>query len=210
MNYTLYTFQILSVISGAVPVIAAMFNYRQIDKTLKIFTAYLLVSFIFDVGFGLVQSSTLNDMPMVHLYLAISLAFFSVIYYQLFFNSVLKKITLVLSVSTLFMFLYNALKIWAYPSVSNTALSIFLIILSLIYFYQLFNRQEFVYIEKQGLFWINAGILFYSAVNIFFFMLLFQLPKEIRGNVFIIHSSTNIIANLLYTTGLLCKPQKTI
>jgi hypothetical protein len=209
MNDTLYTFQILSVISGAIPVIAAMFNFGQIDKTVKIFTAYLLVSFVFDVGFWLVQHTTQNDMPMVHLYLIISLVFFSVIYYQLFFKVVFKKITIVLSILTLLLLLYNALKIWDYPTVSNTALSIFLIVLSLLYFYQLFNRQEFTHIEKQGLFWINAGVLFYSSVNIFFFMLLFQLPKEIRGNVFIIHSSTNIIANLLYSTGLLCKPQKT-
>lgn len=187
-----------------------MFNYGQIDKTLKIFTAYLLVSFIFDVSFWLAPlNGTQNDMPMVHLYLVISLGFFSTIYYQLFFKAVLKKLTLALSAIALLIILYNAIKIWDYPSVSNTALSIFLIVLSLVYFYQLLNRQEFVYIEKQGLFWMNAGVLFYSSVNIFFFMLLFQLPKEVRSDVYMIHSSTNIIANLLYSTGLLCKPQKT-
>jgi hypothetical protein len=207
MNYTL---QILSVISGIFPVIAAVFNYKHIDKVLKIFTAYLLVSFLFDVGFCIASVYRIkNDMPAVHLYLSISLVFFAVIYYKLFINRVLKAATLVLSGVTLVIFLYNALKIWEYPSISNTASSVFLIILSLIYFYQLFNRQEFVYIEKQGLFWINAGILFYSAVNIFFFMILFKLPEGIQEKVFMIHSSTNIIANLLFTTGLLCKPQKT-
>jgi heme A synthase len=207
MNYTL---QILSIISGVIPVIAAVFNYKQIDKVLKIFTAYLLISFLFDVGFWMAPLNGIkNDMPAVHLYLGISLAFLAVIYYKLFFNKALKITTLLLSSITLIVLLYNALKIWEYPSVSNTALSVFLIILSLIYFYQLFNRQEFVYIEKQGLFWINAGILFYSAVNIFFFMILFKLPEGIQEKVFMIHSSTNIIANLLFTTGLLCKPQKT-
>lgn len=208
-NSTLYTLQIISVISGALPVIAAMFNYKYLDKTLKIVTLYLLVSFLFDVGFWLVQRTTQNDMPMVHLYLIISLGFFSVIYYRFFIKMIFKRISISLSIVALLILLYNALKIWEYPTVSNTALSIFLIVLSLIGFYQLLNRQEFMYIEKQGIFWINAGILFYSAVNIFFFMLLFQLPKEVRGNVFVIHSLTNIIANLLYSTGLLCKPQKT-
>lgn len=207
MNYTL---QILSVISGIFPVIAAVFNYKHIDKVLKIFMAYLLVSFLFDVGFWMASAYGIkNDMPAVHLYLGISLALLAIVYYKLFINKVLKIATLVLSGVTLAIFLYNALKIWEYPSISNTASSVFLIILSLIYFYQLFNRQEFVYIEKQGLFWINAGILFYSAVNIFFFMILFKLPEGIQEKVFMIHSSTNIIANLLFTTGLLCKPQKT-
>jgi hypothetical protein len=188
-----------------------MLNYKQIDKILKIFAAFLLISFLFDVGFWLAHAlqNTKNDMPIVHLYLAISLGFFSVIYYRLFFKEALKKTTLVLSIITLLILLYNSLKIWEYPSVSNTALSIFLIILSLIYFYQLFNRQEFVHIEKQGLFWINAGVLFYSSVNIFFFMLFNQLSNKEQSEVFIIHSLTNIIANILYSVGLFCKPQKT-
>jgi hypothetical protein len=205
-----YTLAKLSVISGLIPVLAALFNYRQMDKVLKIATAYFSVSFLFDVGFWIAQKNgTRNDMPLVHLYLAISLVFFSIIYYHLFFKASLKKTTIVLAVITLIIFLYNSVKIWAYPSLSNTALSIFLIVLSLIYFYQLLSIQEYVYIEKQGWFWINAGVLFYSAVNIFLFMLFNQLPLALRSNFFMIHSTTNIIANLLYSTGLLCKPQKT-
>ncbi|MEZ2337604.1 hypothetical protein AB6735_18300 [Mucilaginibacter sp. RCC_168] len=207
-----FIFTMLSVISGAIPVLAALFNYRQMDSILKIAAAYFFVSFLFDQGFWIALNAgnnSLNDMPFVHLYLFVSLGFYSVIYYHLILNSILKKITLILAVVTLIAFLYNSLKLLSYPTISNTALSIFLIILSLVYFYQLLNRQEYVYIEKQGWFWINAGILFYSAVNIFLFMLFNQIPKDLRPNIFIIHSSTNIIANLLYSIGLLCKPQKT-
>jgi len=207
-----FTFAILSVISGAIPVLAGLFNYRQMDSILKIVAAYFLVSFLFDQGFWIALNTgngSLNDMPFVHLYLFVSLGFYSVIYYHLILNATLKKITLILAVVTLIAFLYNALKILSYPTISNTALSIFLIILSLLYFYQLLNRQEYVYIEKQGWFWINAGILFYSAVNIFLFMLFNQIPQELRPNIFVIHSVTNIIANILYSVGLFCKPQKT-
>ena len=203
----------LSVISGAIPVLAGLFNHRQMDSILKIAVAYFLVSFLFDQGFWIALNTgngSLNDMPFIHLYLFVSLGFYSVIYYHLILNTTLKKITLIFAVVTLIAFLYNSLKILSYPTISNTALSIFLIILSLVYFYQLLNRQEYVYIEKQGWFWINAGILFYSAVNIFLFMLFNQIPKDLRPNILIIHSSTNIIANILFSIGLLCKPQKTI
>jgi len=104
---------------------------------------------------------------------------------------------------------YNARNILEYPSVSNTASSIFLIILSLIYFYQLLYPEKFVYIEKQGLFWVNAGVLFYSSVNIFLFMLFSQIPDKGKADYYVIFSITNIITNLIYTVGLLCKPQKT-
>lgn len=99
---------------------------------------------------------------------------------------------------------------YEYPSESNTALSILLIILSLIYFYQLLNPLTFINIEKQSLFWINAGVLFYSAVNIFLFMIFTQIPPEDQHNYYIINSISNIIANVLYSIGLLCKPQKTL
>lgn len=205
-----YTLQIISVISGLLPVLAALYNYRQYDKVLKTISVYFLVAFLVDVSLWLAQKNgTKNDMATVHIFLIVSLAFFVVIYHSLFVKSKLKILTLVLGGFVMCGMLYNVFKISQFPTISNTALSIYLIILSLIYFYQLLSRQEFIYIEKQGWFWINAGVLFYSAVNIFFFMLFDQLPKEIQEDFYVIHSSTNIIANLLYSTGLLCQPQKT-
>jgi disulfide bond formation protein DsbB len=132
-----------------------------------------------------------------------------VIYYRLFLKSALKKITIILSIITLIIALYHSLNLQEYPSVSKTAMGILLIFLSLTYFYQLLNPEKFIDIEKQGLFWINAGVLIYYAVNIFLFMIFTHIPIEDRPNYYIINSITNIIANILYSVGLLCKPQKT-
>ena len=99
--------------------------------------------------------------------------------------------------------------IWKYPSVSNTVLCVLLIIFSLIYFYEFLSRQEFTYIEKQGMFWINSGVLFYFAINIFLFMLYNDIKPTQRNDYYMMQSVTNIIANLLFSVGLLCKPQKT-
>ena len=94
-----------------------------------------------------------------------------------------------------------------YPSLSNTVLSILVTCFSLLYFYQLLTRQEFVHIEKQGLFWINAGMLFYFAINIFLFMLFKRILSEHQESLYMINNITNTIANVLFTVGLLCKPQ---
>jgi len=80
-------------------------------------------------------------------------------------------------------------------------------VLSLIYFYQLLSRQEFMYIEKQGLFWINSGVLFYYSITIFLFMLYNRINGEHRAYYYMMQSVTNIISNLLFSVGLLCKPQ---
>ena len=201
---------ILSTVSGCFPIIAALYNFRYLDKTLKILTVFFVLSFLFDVALiSLASMGTRNNMPLIHADIVLTIVFYSIIYYRAFFSRTLKVITAVLSSVTLIVVLYYARLIWVYPSESNTVSGILFIMLSLFYFYQILTRQEFIHIEKQGLFWINAGILFYYAVNIFLFMLFRKIISRNLQEYFIIHSITNIIANLLYSVGLLCKPQTT-
>ena len=205
----------ISVISGIVPLLAAVYNYRNLDKLMRILFFFLLISSLFDFGQWIAFSykprtgHPLNTNPFLHVYVIISVVFFGLIYYNLFRSAALKIITLVLAVLAMGIVLYNARHFFDYPSVSNTTTSLFLIILSLTYFYQLLNPQTFIHIEKQGLFWFNSGVLFYSAVNIFLFMIFSRIPDKDKANYYVIFSITNIITNLIYTVALLCKPQKT-
>jgi len=124
----------------------------------------------------------------------------------------LKKVIIILTGVALLIVLFNLIfieSIWEFPSISNTVLSVLLIFFSLAYFYQLLNRQEFIHIEKQGLFWINAGVLFYFSINLFLFMLFKRIISAHLEEYYMIHNIVNIIANILYSVGLLCKPQKT-
>lgn len=207
-----YTLRICSYISGILPVLAALYNYRHLDKVLKIAAAFFLVSAIFDLMLELtVRMGIGNNHPVIYIFIIISILFFGAIYYYAFFSPVLKKAILILSAIALLITLFNVIfieSIWDYPSLSITVLGVLLIFFSLAYFYQLLNRQEFVHIEKQGLFWINTGVLFYFSINLFLFMLFQQILLK-HPEYYMIHSVTNIIANILYSVGLLCKPQKT-
>lgn len=204
----------ISVISGFFPLIAATYNYRQLEPVIKLMAAFCLASAIIDLTsltimyFQVVHSTFF----LIHLFNLLAVAFFSTIYYRAFYEPLFKKITLVLGAICFLVLSCNAVFIQGirtYPSISNTALSLLLILLSLMYFYQLLSRQEFMYIEKQGLFWINAGVLFYFSITIFLFMLWGKISIVSRSDFYMIQSVTNIIANLLYSVGLLCKPQKT-
>ncbi len=180
-----YALNISSTISGVFPVIAALFNYKHLNKVLKIASAFFVVSVLFDVVLELTKKMALgNNLPVIHLFVVISILFFTAIYYHAFFRPAYKRtIVVVFSALALFIVLINMFLnegIWDYPSVSNTVLSVLLIIFSLAYFYQLLNRQEFIHIEKQGLFWINAGVLFYYSINIFLFMLFIKSFQTIK------------------------------
>ncbi len=204
---------VFSTASGILPVIAALVNYKQLDKTLKIAALFFLISLLVDLLAALTtQLQVTNNMPLIHLFTVISILFFTAIYYNAFFRPLLKKVILVLSGFAMLIVIFNLAfieGIWEYPSISITVLSVLLIFFSLAYFYELLNRQEFIHIEKLGIFWINAGVLLYFAINIFLFMLYKQFSDEHKKDIYMIHNTTNIIANVIYTVGLLCKPQKT-
>jgi len=208
-----YALNISSSVSGIFPVVAALYNYRHLDKILKIAALFFLVSSLFDWVLEFTKMVANNNLPAIHLFIVISILFFAAIYYYAFFNPFLKKIVIILAVIALLIVIFNSVfieGIWEYPSMSNTVLGVLLIFFSLAYFYQLLNRQEFIHIEKQGLFWINAGVLFYFSINIFLFMLLRKIiAAHQQEDYYMIHIITNIIANVLYSVGLLCKPQKT-
>jgi hypothetical protein len=202
-----------SVASGIFPVLAALYNYKHLDKVLKIAAAFFIISFLCD----LIQLITViigvrNNVPIIHLFIVLSILFWGAIYYHAFFKPFLKKIIIILSATALLIVTINIIfieGIWEYPSISNTVLSVLLIFFSLAYFYELLNRQEFIHIEKQGLFWINAGVIFYFSLNIFLFMLFNRIISVHQQDYYMIHNIVNIIANILFSVGLLCKPQKT-
>lgn len=201
---------ILSTISGFFPVLVAVYNYKNLDNVLKIAALFFLISSLFDpLMWVLANNGAKNNMPLIHINIIVTVVFFAVIYYKLFTNRVQKKTTVILSVITLGIMLIYNWNFLEFPSISSTASAILLIILSLFYFYKLLNPLKYIDIEKQGLFWINAGVLFYSSVNIFLFMIFTQIPVDDRPNYYVINSISNIIANILYSVGLFCKPQKT-
>jgi hypothetical protein len=204
----------ITVASEFLPLLAALYNYRRLDQVLKLMALFCLLSVIPDLAgiINLFLKARYNNLFLMHLYDLMAVVFFTLIYYHAFYKPVLKKITLILGGITLLIMISNEIfieSIWMYPSVSNTILCLLCIPLSLIYFYEILSRQEFVHIEKQGMFWINAGVLIYFSINIFLFMLYNKIGSTEMHNYYMMQSVSNIVANLLYSVGLLCKPQKT-
>lgn len=202
----------ISALSILLPLGAAIFYFKRFTNTFKILAIFFIVSSVFELALVMmVRYGRPNNAPLIHLFVVVSLIFFGIVYYRTLFNPWLKKLVLFLVPVVIVISIINSIYIegiWAFPAISNSAQSVLFILFSLLYFHQLLTRQEFVHIEKQGLFWINAGILIYFSSNIFLFMLYNRMIDSITYYFWIIHSITNIIANILYTIGLLCKPQK--
>lgn len=204
--------------SGLLPFIAAVFNRKNLDNTLKTAALFFLLSFLIDFLMWLVYMKYLvisglimpkNNHPLLYLSIFISTVFYTFLYYRSFYNQHTKNfITICGAVISLLIAVTVIINgIWKYPDWENTALGIYLIITSLLFFYQLFNRQEFMAIEKQALFWINSGVLIYFSFTLFLYMLARQMNIQ---EYFAINSTANVISNLLFAIGLSCKTQKTV
>jgi hypothetical protein len=204
--------QMSSVISGFLPVLAALINYRHLDRVLLIAAVYFVISVMTDALLQIAaKMGVVNNYPILHVYIALSVVLLGAMYFNAFFSPILKKVIVIVSAAGLLVVVAKMIfmeGIMDYPSLSNTVLSFMIIIFSLLYFYQLLTRQEFLHVEKQGLFWINAGMLFYFAITIFLFMLFKRMVSAHQEGYYVINYITNIISNILFTVGLLCKPQK--
>ena len=199
--------------SDLFPIVAILLFYKRFDGVMKVLSIFLIASALSDVLLDLViviYPHHGNTSPIYHVYLLSCIVLLGIVYYKAFFSAFIKKAVLF---STALVFLIGVInvafleKIYEYPSITNTALSLMLIVFSLLYFYQILSRQEFIHIEKQSFFWINTAILFYYSVTIFLFMLLKKLSVEQVGQYYIINTVTNVISNILFTVGLLCKPE---
>ncbi len=203
----------LSFASGLLPPIAAIINLKNLNQTLKLIAAFLTVTFLIDflewiyyLGYIPIK----NNYPFLYLSIISSFIFYSWIYFKSFYNFYLQRLTLFIGLLGILICIFFIIKnnIWYYPTWANTALSFFMITICLLYFSQLFTRQEFLHIEEQPLFWFNSAVLIYSSFNIFLYML-FTMPN-FSDDLYAIHLVTNVIHNLFFTIGLSCKPRKVI
>lgn len=201
----------LSFASGLLPPIAAIINFKNLNQTLKLIAALLAITFLIDSlewVYFLGYIPLKNNYPFLYLSILSSFIFYTWIYYKSFYNVNLKRLTLLTGLLGIVISIFFIVKnsIWNYPTWGNTTLSFFMITICLLYFNQLFTRQEFLHIEEQPLFWFNSGVLIYSSFNIFLYMLFTKL--KFSNDLYKIHLITNIISNLFFAIALFCKPRK--
>lgn len=189
------------------PLVVLLFYYRRLDSLMLFFAAFMLLTALSDALLDVLFFLKLpNNMPVIHIYLLLSVVFVGLIYYQALIGNFLKKAVIILSAVALLVmfsatFFFGSLM--QYPSMSNTALSILVIIFSLLYFFQLFNEKTIIKVEQRSFFWINLGLLINFSSTILFFVLYKYLLDKKLWAYFNINDYANITFNILSTVGIL-------
>lgn len=95
--------------------------------------------------------------------------------------------------------------IWEFNSYMRMLESILLVILSLYWFYRVFQDLEIEKLTEHPMFFINSGVLLYFSGNFFIFTyynIMSALDGQIMNEIWHIHSVLNITYNLLYGVAL--------
>ena len=202
----------VSALSVLFPILVSIRRYNGYDRIGQRLVSFLYLSALFDLAGLITASYKVNNLPLFHLFTLIEVLFFGWVYAQAFEQIWLKKITNGFTVIVASLIVYNALAlegVWQFNSITKTAESVLLIVLSLLLFRQLLLQNEVMFLDRHPLFWLNSGVLLYFAGNLFVFMLQHTIADSAqKGYVYgIVHSGINILANLLFGIALLCRPR---
>lgn len=214
-------------LASLLPVGAALFRKRPLDRPSQVIVVAIFVSLVFNeitmqvahwramqVAFFQNPNPKLTTFPLMHGYLMVQSLLLSWFYTIAFADSPGLVRTVRLLGGIVFLYtLLNALPVvdwldgWNRPASRSLALqSFYFIAMAMLYLYRLFARSEFVSLEQTPLFWFNAGLFIYFSVSFFAFIywrILLATGQSQWSNM--IHLSANIVLNAFYTIGLSCK-----
>ena len=145
-----------------------------------------------------------NSMPAIHLY---GVLHGSCLVWFFYLNLNKSKSVLLIGGLYLGCYVLNSIffeSIWTYNVMAKVTQNILFLIMSFWFFYHIYRQESIDELEKNGIFWIVVGILFYHAGA--FFSSLFALKiLSGRDNLFgswHIHNIANQIKNVLILIGI--------
>lgn len=203
------------IILSHIPILAACFSalrlYATLGKSLRLFTYFIFFSGIIQALSLLLCYSNINNMPLLHIYVAGGLPLLLWFYRTLLKGFVTSRIMVVTAVAFTLFTLCNSLfiqDIFRFNSNALAAESVIIIILALFTYIFLLNdtMKETGIPDKKSLFWINSGLFLYylSCLLIFYFgdTILFRFSRDLSRLTWLFHSFFSIVMYTCITIGL--------
>ena len=201
----------ISAYSILIPIICSLFMKQSDRRYYALIIAFIYMSGLLYLISLILSVNHIHNHFLSHistLYEVLLLGFF---YYKIFKNTIIKKTTLYLMFVLILFIFINAFFIQGinhFNSYSRMPASIYFIFLTFTYLSLLFKNTPVKYLEREPVFWINTGILFYFTGTIFAFVLYsnanFVFPDKFNSQIWFVNSFFNILLNVLFSIGFIC------
>jgi len=197
--------------SITLPLLVGLFRYKRFTAVPKVVWYFVLVSTVFELVSGRIADLGDQNTDFIPYFVAIETLFLSWVYRKTL-DGVWKKIivaALILILITSLISILSASDSDTFSSNLRLVQTGVFIVLSLVYFYQLFDHVEIKALGKEPMFWFNTGFFIYFCGALFFFVAsitpngeeFIQEEIEFFHQLFIIHSLVMVIRNILLTIG---------
>lgn len=206
-------FAYITTLSVIIPTLLAFFKLKSLDTSLRLLSLYLIITTVKEL---VCVYYSYNQWYNIHIYNPLRIVEFFImplIYYKAFTNKKFKNITKYAIVLITSVYLVNLLFIQGLNKFNTYTIivgRISLIIITLLYFFELLQKVETTSLYREPMLWISTGLLFYS-VGSFLIHGLYDLhsnfPADLSKKIWAINSILNLFLNLIYSIAFLCKPQ---
>ncbi|MFT5821583.1 MAG: hypothetical protein ACI8ZM_002836 [Crocinitomix sp.] len=194
------------------PIILSLFFYKRFIPVQRLLVVLVILAFTADITAYIFWQLWQNNNPIYHVYAVIEffliLRIFKLELSSLFSNKLFNFVF----VSFLVFAVINAVawqNIFLFNSNVTTISSFLIIVLVLIYFFSLLQKENLEPLGKMPIFWISAGLMLYFSTNLVLFFIskneIFAL--ENGYTIWGIHAVVNIILFCFYTYALWIKPK---
>ncbi len=155
--------------------IAGLLRYKKLTKAFQVLTILILCTLISEGIKRVYGKIHHNTMPQAHVWAIMEFILFSLTYFYLLTNALLKRIVLILMFAMVALEIVNILffeKLSQFPSLILEASHIIYVVFALLLFRQmlLFPSEQSLF--KQSVFWYNINVLFYATTMFLNFALL--------------------------------------
>lgn len=162
---TSYIFLVL--IIGIIGVI----RYKWLSLPFKILTWSSFMAFLLAIASKVFSFRYKNNIPILHLECITEFVFYSVVYYYLFKNKVIRKVIIVSIIAFSVSFVINAIFFQPFftlfPTNIDLPKQILFAIFSLLLFKEMLLYPLKINIINQSIFWFNTAMLFFATTMFF-------------------------------------------
>lgn len=195
-----------SILSPLLPIVVFLFFRKRNDKRpLWVFFIYLIITFLFDA----IRSVNKDEQFDFYLYRVFTIIEYFCFTY--FLHSILSfkyrdwliAIIGIIIIGFNIKYFLSSEIIEEFDAVTTSIEAVFIIFLSLTYFYEVIQKNSVSIIYAQKPFWIVAAMLVYLSANLFLFITSKYLTPEERNLYWSINDTSNTLKNILLTVAFI-------
>lgn len=197
--------------SMLLPIFMGLKYYKRLDRPFRLFLYFMIASLVTEIQASITRAVFHNNLPGQHVFTLLEFMTFSMLYYMHLRKGSLMRSLIVINA---FVFIGIAIAdatfvhgITKDNSLARGYSSAFIVLYTLIYFLQLFRKDEGRFLKDYPMFWICTGALIYFGNNTLYFTIRgLLLAKDTRTEWFghLVHAGFNIIAYCFYAQSFRC------